>query len=102
MASNKTSFKKGHKSAGGRHAGVPNHSTTALREAITRIVDNAFASGDVERWLEAVEPVQRLTFIKDLAAYATPKLSSIDASVLAKVEAKPLSVDEAKRMIEGL
>ena len=59
----------------GRKAGVPNRSTTELREAITRIIDANLPN--YMKWLEQIaeeDPAKAIALLNSMSEYALPKL----------------------------
>lgn len=74
-------FEKGNKASKGRPKGVPNKTTTQLKETI-----NAIVSKSLDYYLEDIEkirvknPEKALELSKGLIEYVLPKMSKLDLS----------------------
>ncbi len=69
-------FEKGHKKLGGRKQGIPNKSTTQIRELLNSVLQE-----EIERVPEhfnaITDPKQRLDALAKLLPFIAPKMQSI-------------------------
>tara|TARA_B100001142_G_C13976562_1_gene517029 strand:- start:63 stop:338 length:276 start_codon:yes stop_codon:yes gene_type:complete len=69
-------FEKGHKKLGGRKQGIPNKSTTQIRELLNSVLQE-----EIERIPEhfnaITDPKQRLDALAKLLPFIAPKMQSI-------------------------
>ena len=69
-------FEKGHKKLGGRKQGIPNKSTTQIRELLNSVLQE-----EIERFPEhfnaITDPKQRLDVLAKLLPFIVPKMQSI-------------------------
>ena len=69
-------FEKGHKKLGGRKQGIPNKSTTQIRELLNSVLQE-----EIERFPEhfnaITDPKQRLDALAKLLPFIAPKMQSI-------------------------
>lgn len=74
-------FEKGHKLAKGRPKGVPNKTTTELKQTINAIVSKSldFFLEDIEK-IRVKNPEKALELSKGLIEYVLPKMSKLDFS----------------------
>lgn len=74
-------FEKGNKASKGRPKGVPNKTTTELKQTINAIVSKSldFYLQDIEK-IRAKNPEKALELSKGLIEYVLPKMSKLDFS----------------------
>jgi hypothetical protein len=59
----------------GRPKGIPNKKTTELREKISRLIEENWAT--IQKDIDQLEPKERLNFLEKLMGYTLPKLQSV-------------------------
>ena len=70
--------------SGGRTKGTPNKVTGELRELITDFLQNNWER--VQSDFDNLEPKDRLVFYERLLTYSTPKLQSVDNTLINKMD----------------
>lgn len=70
--------------------GVPNKTTSEIREAFQMIVENNLEQFQED--LESLEPIERLKFILDLSRFVLPTLKAIDVHSRGQQEFKPIII----------
>lgn len=78
------------KKTGGRVAGTPNKTSSAVRGAIAKMLDEYFNSDTFIRDIAELEPKDRVAAMEKFAAYVAPKLQTTTLDV----------VSESKKTIE--
>ena len=69
-------FEKGHKKLGGRKKGIPNKSTTQIRELLNSVLQEEIER--VPEYFNAItDPKQRLDALAKLLPFIVPKMQSI-------------------------
>ena len=71
---------------GGRQKGTPNKTTSSLRTAISKIVNDYFNSDTLMEDINKLKPKERVDMMEKLAAYVVPKLQSVDLNAEVKTE----------------
>jgi hypothetical protein len=89
-------FQKGHTKAGGRQKGTPNKTASPVREAISKMLDQYYNSETFTTDIEALEPRDRVAAMERLAAYAVPKLQTINLDAV--VEQKETIEDRLAKL----
>lgn len=67
----------------GRPEGAINKSSIRIKEAFQQLLEGSLKT--LEKDLKALEPKDRLNFIKDLSEYILPKLARIDSNINANI-----------------
>lgn len=68
------------KKTGGRQKGTPNKTTSTLRTAISKIVNDYYNSETLLEDIYQLKPKERVDIMEKLAAYVVPKLQSVDVN----------------------
>ena len=89
--------RKGTPKTGGRKIGTPNKETGTVKEWIAELIDKNRAQ--MEQDLAELEPKDRLLIFEKLMQYVVPKQQSVGVE---GVMPKPMSMEEAKRIIREL
>ena len=71
---------------GGRQKGTPNKTTSSLRTAISKIVNDYYNSDTLMEDINKLKPKERVDMMEKLAAYVVPKLQSVDLNAEVKTE----------------
>ena len=74
------------KKTGGRQKGTPNKTTSTLRSAISKIVNDYYNSDTLVEDIGKLKPKERVDMMERLAAYVVPKLQSVDLNAEVKTE----------------
>lgn len=74
------------KKTGGRQKGTPNKTTSTLRTAISKIVNDYYNSDTLMEDINKLKPKERVDMMEKLAAYVVPKLQSVDLNAEVKTE----------------
>ena len=69
------------KKTGGRVAGTPNKTSTVVRSAIAKMLDEYFNSETFTKDIADLDPKDRVTAMEKFAAYVAPKLQSTSLDV---------------------
>jgi hypothetical protein len=72
-------FQKGKAKTGGKAKGTPNKSTSAIKEAYQKLIENNL--DNLTAWLELIaekDPEKAIRIISDLSEYVIPKLARTD------------------------
>ena len=72
------------KKTGGRQKGTPNKTTSTLRSAISKIVNDYYNSETLLEDIYRLKPKERVDIMEKLAAYVVPKLQSVDVNAEVK------------------
>ena len=72
------------KKTGGRQKGTPNKTTSTLRTAISKIVNDYYNSETLLEDINKLKPKERVDIMEKLAAYVVPKLQSVDVNAEVK------------------
>jgi hypothetical protein len=72
------------KKTGGRQKGTPNKTTSTLRTAISKIVNDYYNSEMLLADIYLLKPKERVDIMEKLAAYVVPKLQSVDVNAEVK------------------
>ncbi len=72
------------KKTGGRQKGTPNKTTSTLRTAISKIVNDYYNSETLLEDINQLKPKERVDIMEKLAAYVVPKLQSVDVNAEVK------------------
>lgn len=72
------------KKTGGRQKGTPNKTTSTLRTAISKIVNDYYNSETLLEDIYQLKPQERVNIMEKLAAYVVPKLQSVDVNAEVK------------------
>jgi hypothetical protein len=89
-------FTKGHTKSGGRKKGTPNKTASPVREAISKMLDRYYNSETFTADIESLEPRDRVAAMERLAAYAVPKLQTINLDAV--VEQKETIEDRLAKL----
>lgn len=89
-------FQKGRPKTGGRQKGTPNKTASLVREAISKKLDEYFNSEDFEKDLKKLKPKERVEAMEKFAAYAVPKLQTINLDAV--VEQKETIEDRLAKL----
>lgn len=89
-------FQKGHTKAGGRVAGTSNKTTSIVRKAISKRLDKYFSGEEFEEDLKKLKPKERVEVMEKFAAYAVPKLQTINLDAV--VEQKETIEDRLAKL----
>lgn len=79
------------KKTGGRQKGTPNKTTSTLRTAISKIVNDYYNSDALLEDIEKLKPKERVDMMEKLAAYIVPKLQSVDVNAEVKSQTNIVS-----------
>ena len=89
-------FQKGRTKTGGRQKGVQNKTASPVREAITKMLNEYYNSETFTNDIETLEPRDRVAAMERLAAYAIPKLQSVNLDAV--VEKKETIEDRLAKL----
>lgn len=79
------------KKTGGRQKGTPNKTTSTLRTAISKIVNDYYNSEMLLEDIYKLKPKERVDIMEKLAAYVVPKLQSVDVNAEVKSQTNIVS-----------
>lgn len=79
------------KKTGGRQKGTPNKTTSTLRTAISKIVNDYYNSETLLEDINQLKPKERVDIMEKLAAYVVPKLQSVDVNAEVKSQTNIVS-----------
>lgn len=79
------------KKTGGRQKGTPNKTTSTLRTAISKIVNDYYNSETLLEDINKLKPKERVDIMEKLAAYVVPKLQSVDVNAEVKSQTNIVS-----------
>lgn len=79
------------KKTGGRQKGTPNKTTSTLRTAISKIVNDYYNSETLLEDIYQLKPKERVDIMEKLVAYVVPKLQSVDVNAEVKSQTNIVS-----------
>jgi len=69
-------FQPGHAKLGGRIKGTPNKETSVTRAAISSLLSQYVASGQIDKDFATLDPRERITIAERLFQYCVPKMQA--------------------------
>ena len=85
---------------GGRRKGTPNKVTGTVKEWLAALIDENRAQ--IEADLKQLEPRERLAMLEKFMQYIVPKPKTLSVTGDGRELNKPMTIEEAKRIISEL